>query len=326
MARQAQQDDAPSMTRDQALALMEERAQVAQDELAGRTDAGADVLHYLAENGAPATRRAVAANPAATAVTNRHLADDADDDVRAELARKIGRLMPNLSRQEGDHVRALTIETLERLARDQVVRVRAILAEEIKSQSGIPKFIVQTLARDVETMVAAPVLEYSPLLSDADLMEIIATAKAEEVLSAIARRKPLDVAVSDAIVSSLDISAIAALLANPDARIREQTLDKLATQAEKIQSWHVVATRYSFDQLNQTFALQLGRVIVNRTGLEGDYDFTVDFTPDENTPNPLDPSLIINAMRDQLGLTVKSQKGPVEFLVIDNLDKVAEGN
>jgi uncharacterized protein (DUF2336 family) len=227
------------MTRDQALALMEERAQTAHGELAGRTDAGTEVLHYLAQNGAAATRRAVAANPAAAADTNRRLADDADEDVRAELARKIARLMPNLPAEESEHVRALTIETLERLALDQVARVRAILAEEIKSQGGIPKFIVQTLARDAETLVAAPILEYSPLLSDADLMEIIATAKAEEVLGAIARRRPLDADVSDAIVSSLDISAIAALLANPDAKIREKTLDALAAQAEKIQSWHV---------------------------------------------------------------------------------------
>jgi uncharacterized protein (DUF2336 family) len=238
MARQAQRPEAQSLTRDQALALMEERAQSAHDELAGRTDAGADVLHYLALNGAAATRRAVAANPGAAADTNRHLADDADDDVRAELARKIARLMPDLPAAESDHVRALMIETLERLARDQVARVRAILAEEIKSQSGIPKFIVDILARDVEAIVAAPILEYSPLLSDADLMEIIATAKAEELLAAIARRRPLGAAVSEAIVSSLDISAIAALLANPDAKIREQTLDRLTEQAEAIQTWH----------------------------------------------------------------------------------------
>ena len=238
MARHAQESDAP-LTRDQALASIEKRAQIAQSELAGRTDAGPEVLDYLAQNGAVATRRAVAANPAAAAHTNRRLADDADDEVRAELARKIGRLMPDLPLEESERVRALTIETLERLARDQVPRVRAILAEEIKSQSGIPHFIVLTLARDVETMVAAPILEYSPLLSDADLMEIIATAKAEQVLSAIARRRPLDAAVSDAIVGSLDISAIATLLANPDARIREETLDSLAAQAERIQSWHV---------------------------------------------------------------------------------------
>jgi uncharacterized protein (DUF2336 family) len=239
MPRDAQKAAGAEMTREEALARLETRALATQSELAGRTDAGPDVLHYLAENGAPATRRAVAANSAAPAHTNRVLADDVDDDVRAELARKIARLMPGLSAIESDHIRALTIETLERLARDQVVRVRAVLAEEIKTQDCIPKFIVQTLARDVATLVAAPILEYSPLLSDTDLMEIIAAAKAEELLAAIAKRRPLDAKVADAIVSSLDIPAIAALLANPDAAIREKTLDDIAAQAEKIQSWHV---------------------------------------------------------------------------------------
>ena len=229
----------PSMTRDEVLARLEVRTQAAQSELACRTDAGADVLHYLAQNGAPATRRAVAANSAAPAHTNRSLADDADDDVRAELARKIARLMPRLSAEESDHIRALTIETLERLAQDQIPHVRAVLAEEIKSLSCVPKFIVLTLARDVESLVAAPILEYSPMLSDADLMEVIAAARAEEVIAAIARRKPVSPAVSDAIVSSLDIPAIAALLANPDAKIREKTLEDIAAQAEKIQSWQV---------------------------------------------------------------------------------------
>ena len=229
----------PSMTRDEVLARLETRTQGAQSELACRTDAGAEVLRYLAGNGAPATRRAVAANVAAPADANRHLADDADDDIRAELARKIARLMPKLSAEESAQIRALTIETLERLARDQVPRVRAVLAEGIKSLDCIPKFIALTLARDVESIVAAPILEYSPMLSDTDLMEIIAAAKAEEVLAAIARRHPVNPAVSDAIVSSLDIPAIAALLANPDASIREKTMDDIAAQAETIQSWHV---------------------------------------------------------------------------------------
>lgn len=227
------------MTRDEALARLEVRTQAAHSELAGRTDAGPDVLHYLAENGAPATRRAVAANPGAAAHTNHYLSGDADDDVRSELARKIARLMPNLSAEESEHIRALTIATLERLARDQVRRVRAVLAEEIKTLACIPKFIVMTLAKDVDNLVAAPILEYSPLLSDADLMEIIAAGRAEEILSAIAKRRPLNAKVSEAIVSSLDIPAIAALLANSDARIREKTLDEIAAQAEKIQSWHV---------------------------------------------------------------------------------------
>jgi len=96
-------------------------------------------------------------------------------------------------------------------------------------------------------------------------------------------------------------------------------------QEQKIVAYQVVATRFSFAQLNQTFARQLERVIVNETGLAGDFDFTLEFTPDENRPNPLDASLVIAAMRDQLGLSIKAQKGPVDYLVIDSVER-ATGN
>ena len=197
------------------------------------------MLHYLARQGAKAIRAAVAANPAAPAATNRMLADDVEEDVRAELAAKIARLMPGLSERESSHVFALTVETLECLARDAAVRVRAILAEEIKSLDCVPREVVQALARDAESMVAAPILEYSPLLSDADLMEIIACGQVTEVLAAIAARKPVSEQVADRLVQSFDVGAIAALLVNPDARIRKATMDKIVEQAEEITAWHL---------------------------------------------------------------------------------------
>lgn len=94
----------------------------------------------------------------------------------------------------------------------------------------------------------------------------------------------------------------------------------------KVVSYHVVATRFTLAQLNETFARQLGRVIVDETGLQGDFDFTLDMTPDESRPNPLDPSIILTAMRDQLGLTVTAKKAPVDLLVIESLEPVAAGN
>jgi uncharacterized protein (DUF2336 family) len=208
-------------------------------ELASRTDAGADVLQYLAQHGTPAVRAAVAANPAAPAVTNRLLADDDAEDVRVELAAKIGRLMPGLSERESSHIFALTIETLECLARDASVRVRAILAEEIKRLDCIPRDIALTLANDIHTVVAAPILQYSPLLSDADLIEIIACGQVQEVLNAIASRKPVSEPVSDRLVQSLDVPAVAALLVNPDAKIRKDTMDRIIEQAEDIQAWQM---------------------------------------------------------------------------------------
>lgn len=208
-------------------------------ELAEQTAAGADVLHYLASHGGVATRAAVAANPGTPARTNRFLADDENEDVRAELAMKIARLMPGLSERESSHIFALTIETLECLARDAAVRVRAILAEEIKALDCIPRNVVMTLARDLHAVVAVPILQYSPLLSDADLIEIIACAQVQEVLTAIASRKPVSEEVGDRLVQSLDVPAVAALLVNRDARIRRDTMDRIVEQAEKISAWHV---------------------------------------------------------------------------------------
>src|SRR5208337_4187658 len=102
----------------------------------------------------------------------------------------------------------------------------------------VPKYVIKALARDVE-IVAAPILEYSPLLSDADLIEIISTAQASYALLAIAKRKPLRPSVADAIATALDVPAVAALLMNSGARIRNQTLDKIVQHAQNIRDWHL---------------------------------------------------------------------------------------
>jgi uncharacterized protein (DUF2336 family) len=222
-----------------ALDVLEIRAREAQAYLAQRTDAGDAVLQYLAEHGAPATRAAVAANIATPAIVNRRLADDDDENVRTELAVKIARLMPDLDQEHNARVVALTIETLEYLASDSATRVRAALAEEIKHLANVPRNVVLTLANDVETIVAMPVLEYSPLLSDADLIEIIACGQVREVLEVVARRRPLNEKVSDALVQSLDVPAVAALLVNADAKIRKETLDRVVAEAEEIESWQL---------------------------------------------------------------------------------------
>ena len=230
----------PGLDPRNALDILDIRtAQDGPSDLAGQTDAGADVLHYLAAHGGVATRTAVAANPGTPAVTNRLLAQDDNEDVRAELAVKIARLMPGLSDRESSHIFALTVETLEILARDAAVRVRAILAEEIKALDCIPKSVVMALARDLSTMVSVPILQYSPLLSDADLVEIIACAQVKQVLTAIASRRPLNEDVSDRLVQSLDVPAVAALLVNRDAKIRAETMDKIIAQAEEINAWHM---------------------------------------------------------------------------------------
>jgi len=226
------------MTYEEARDALATQALRIREFLAGEAGVEPEILYYLANDESVSIRRRVAANPSTPQQANKILCTDTDEDVRCELARKIGRLVPGLDDGETSRVRDLAIEVMERLARDSLPRVRAILSEEIKSSSKVPAYIVKQLASDLELIVSAPVLEYSPLLSDEDLIEIVAGANVEGRLSAIAKRSTVSERVSDAVIASFDVSAIAALLANPNAQIREEALDRIVENAEEIEAWH----------------------------------------------------------------------------------------
>lgn len=209
-----------------------------RQELAARTDARPEVLYYLAEDSSPQIRRAIAQNPATPIQAAEKLTSDEDEGVRAELARKIGRLVPGLEPGEQTALREKAIKILEALAADQLPKVRAYVADEIKAADSVPKALVDKLARDVEDIVCGPILQYSPLLNDDDLREIIAAGVSGGALKSIASRAVVSEDVSHDIAVSLDVPAIAALLTNANAQIREDTLDQIIDHAQTVEDLH----------------------------------------------------------------------------------------
>jgi len=206
--------------------------------LAKRTDVKPEVLYFLAEDKSPTVRRKVATNPTTPRQADLILATDSVDEVRCDLALKIGRLVPNISDTESARLQEVTFKVLETLAADALPRVRKIVADQIKHADNVPKNIIDQLARDVELIVAAPILEYSPLLTDEDLLEIISGGTAQGGLNAIAKRSSVNPDVSDAIVAARDIPAVAVLLANKNAQIREETLDQIVDGAADQEPLH----------------------------------------------------------------------------------------
>lgn len=215
--------------------------------LAARTDVRAEILYYLAEDQAPEVRREIAANAKTPRQADLLLARDRDEEVRYDLACKIARLAPSLSAEQREAVRQATVEVIEVLARDQATRIRRTLAEALKELPHAPPAVVGRLARDVEVLVAAPVLQFSPLLSDRDLLEIIASRPVRGALAAIARRNGVTEGLSEAIVGAGietgESPAIAALLDNPSAQIREETLDRILAAAPSEAEWHAPLAR-----------------------------------------------------------------------------------
>jgi len=231
-------DSARKFTYDDAKSVLNEGSAHDRKLLAAHTDTKPEVLYYMATDQSVEVRREVVNNPETPILAHKQLADDEDAEIRAELARKIGRLMPDLGEAEQSTIRDTAIEILERLAQDQLPRVRAILAEEVKSSVKVPKGVVRKLADDVEDIVSAPILEYSPLLNDDDLREIIAAGTSQAALAAIASREDVSESVASDIAGTLEVSAVAALLTNPNAQIREDTLDQIIEQAKQCNALH----------------------------------------------------------------------------------------
>jgi len=206
--------------------------------LAQREDLMPEILYFLAEDPSPEVRRAIAKNSTTPRQADLMLSRDSDDGVRQNLAEKIAVLIPELNPAEVDKVEEFTHQVLEQLARDQAIRVRRILSETLKDIAHAPVEVIQRLARDVELVVCAPVLEHSPVLSDEDLLEIITSSPVMGALSAISKRHGLGEEIADAIYDSDDIDAIGVMLGNKSAQIREDTLDRIIDRAHEIEPWH----------------------------------------------------------------------------------------
>ncbi len=67
----------------------------------------------------------------------------------------------------------------------------------------------------------------------------------------------------------------------------------------------------------------LGRIVDDKTGLTGTYDFTLDWEIDPGAPDATGAS-VFAALKEQLGLRLDAHKGQVEMLVIDNAEKPSE--
>ena len=69
----------------------------------------------------------------------------------------------------------------------------------------------------------------------------------------------------------------------------------------------------------------LSRLVVDRTGLTGSFDFELQWSADTGRPSAGAPAAdtpsIFTALQEQLGLKLEAQRGPVEFLVIDTIER-----
>ncbi len=104
----------------------------------------------------------------------------------------------------------------------------------------------------------------------------------------------------------------------------------------------LTAQGFSIEGLVWLLSRRLGRPVLDQTGLKGNYDFTLQWTPDEGHgamakvqtdagPGTVAPPLpgssgpsIFTAIQEQLGLKLESTKGPLDVIVIDHIERPSE--
>ena len=145
-------------------------------------------------------------------------------DTRAEIAGKIAGQHPALSTAQ----RKLAEDIFRLMVKDAEVRVREALSRQLKENPLVPNDVAVALARDVDS-VALPMLQFSEVLTDEDLIEIV-RAQSPEKQVAVARRAHVSANLADALVDSHNEAAVASLVANEGAELTEAALQRVVDE------------------------------------------------------------------------------------------------
>jgi uncharacterized protein (TIGR03435 family) len=105
-------------------------------------------------------------------------------------------------------------------------------------------------------------------------------------------------------------------------KFREAQDDGSAPEIGSGDGHQIRAHHISMSALASTLQSYIGDSVQDKTGLTGLYDLSLDFTPDESVS--ADGETLFEAVQRQLGLKLEMQKGPVDVVVVDHVQRPSE--
>jgi uncharacterized protein (DUF2336 family) len=163
------------------------------------------------------------------------LAFDKSMESRRALTTTIGDLFDQQDEVLSERERALMTDILRKLIHDCEKAVRRDLSERLSDAPNPPHELIVSLAND-EIEVAEPILKQSKMLHDAELIGVIRHRTQQHQL-AIAMRRSLSEYVSDVLVETGNTDVIKVLLENSDAKISEATMEYLAEESRRVDTY-----------------------------------------------------------------------------------------
>lgn len=145
-------------------------------------------------------------------------------DAKAQITEKISQFFNEGLFEESEMV--IAEEVLRLLARDTERKVQFALANTLKSNPNLPHDVAVSLAKGA-TDVSVPILEFSKVLTDEDLIEIVKSTKEVARWKAVAKRESVSQQVAAALIDTKSGEVINTLLNNSGAEVSEQSMDQI---------------------------------------------------------------------------------------------------
>jgi len=127
-----------------------------------------------------------------------------------------------------------------------------------------------------------------------------------------------------------EVAVYALVRAGKDARLGPQLRASNSDFTMRALNGRIVATGATMAQLAASIAnfQIIGRPVKDETGLSGKYDFELDYSGAGDSTAPIVASelesALFTSLPEQLGLKLQSERRPVEFVVVDRVDRPAE--
>jgi uncharacterized protein (TIGR03435 family) len=184
---------------------------------------------------------------------------------------------------------------------------------------------VRTLPWDIRTKVTdSDIAEWSKLSKDLSAQAMARRNPAIQALFADRFKLKMHFETKEGTVYTL-------VVAKGGPKLKPSTSVAPTRIVMNIGPGHISSKRMTIAEMAGFLTRQLGYHVIDKTGMTGNYDIALNWTPDPGqasasgidtgTPSESFGPSIFTAVQEQLGLKLEAQKGPVETLVIDSAEK-----
>ncbi len=155
---------------------------------------------------------------------------------------------------------SIALDILRMMAADAEMVVRHAVATSLRQSKHLPRDVALSLAND-EPSVAQPILESSPVLTDEDLIAVLAEGNGTKQV-AVARRADVSTAVAGAVIDTGNAAAVTTLVGNEGAQLGEDLLKRTLDRYSRFET--VKAAMVHRNELPVTISERLVALVSDR--------------------------------------------------------------